>query len=64
MGRVICTQDQDFLRLHTEGLLHSGIAFGQQRTMDIGTWVNRLVELYAAKTAEEMVNQIYFVPSR
>jgi hypothetical protein len=32
--------------------------------MDIGTWVNRLVELYAAKTAEEMVNQIYFVPSR
>ena len=30
MERVLCTHDQDFLRMHAEGIQHAGIAFAKQ----------------------------------
>jgi hypothetical protein len=42
MGRVLCTYDQDFLRLHAEGHLHMGIAFGfHDRTTNSPTTIPR-----------------------
>jgi predicted nuclease of predicted toxin-antitoxin system len=31
-GRVIFSQDEDFLRLHAQGFEHSGIVYAHQRT--------------------------------
>jgi hypothetical protein len=31
-GRVLVTQDDDFLRLHAQGIAHTGIAYCQQQT--------------------------------
>jgi predicted nuclease of predicted toxin-antitoxin system len=31
-GRVIFTQDDDFLRLHARGMSHSGIVYARQQT--------------------------------
>jgi predicted nuclease of predicted toxin-antitoxin system len=39
MGCVLCTHDDDFLRLASEGIEHAGIAFGDQNRHDIGDWV-------------------------
>ena len=45
-GRVIITQDTDFLRLHAEGKEHCGIAFYQQGARAIGQVVAALLEMY------------------
>ena len=35
-GRVVVTQDDDFLRLHAQGATHAGIAYCQQQSMSAG----------------------------
>jgi len=35
-GRIVVTQDDDFLRLHGQGVAHAGIAYCQQRSMSVG----------------------------
>jgi predicted nuclease of predicted toxin-antitoxin system len=35
-GRVLVTQDVDFLRLHAEGVPHAGIVYCQQQSKSIG----------------------------
>lgn len=39
-GRVIFTQDDDFLKLHAKGLKHSGIIYAHQRSSTIINWPN------------------------
>lgn len=58
MGRVICTQDQDFLRLAAQGIEHAGIAFALQARTSIGDWVRGLVRLHAEATAESIRNTV------
>lgn len=41
-GRVLVTQDDDFLRLHAQGVAHAGIAFCQQQSMSIGEMLRQL----------------------
>lgn len=42
-GRILVTQDVDFLRLHSEGTPHAGIAFWRQQTRAIGDVLRRLL---------------------
>lgn len=61
MGRVLCTHDQDFLRMNAEGVEHVGIAFAQGSEATIGGWVRALRALHSEKTAEEMRGQVKFL---
>jgi hypothetical protein len=61
MGRVLCTYDQDFLRMDAEGIEHAGIAFAKQYFADIGGWVRALRALHASTTAEEMKGRVEFL---
>ena len=61
MGRVLCTQDTDFLRLAATGIEHAGIAFYRQYRDNIGVWVNGLIDLHARRTTEEMHNRVEYI---
>jgi uncharacterized protein with PIN domain len=58
--RVIVTQDDDFLRLHTTGIEHAGIVYTPQRT-PIGTFVRSLMLVYQVMTADEIRNSVEFL---
>lgn len=60
MQRVICTNDQDFLRLASSGVPHAGLVFGSPHTT-IGDWVKSLVLLCEIMTAEDMQNHIEYL---
>jgi hypothetical protein len=60
-GRVLCTYDNDFLKLAVTEFQHAGIVFGQQDLHYIGAWVNWLTLMHAVYTSEEMLNRIEFV---
>lgn len=59
-GRVIFTQDADFLRLHAAGVAHSGIAYAPQQT-PVGTLVRGLMLLYELLDAADMMQQLEFL---
>ena len=59
-GRIIFTQDADFLRLHTRGINHSGIAYARQQT-PIGEIIRRLMLIYQVLDANEMQNHVEFL---
>ena len=60
-GRVIVTQDIDFLRLHREGVSHSGIAHYNPVSRTIGEVLRRLVLIHAVLSAEEMRNRVEYL---
>ena len=44
MGRVLCTMDDDFMKLATAEVEHAGIVIGTRKDREaIGTWVRFLV---------------------
>jgi predicted nuclease of predicted toxin-antitoxin system len=59
-GRVVFTQDVDFLRLHSTGEPQAGIVFAQQGTA-IGHIVRELLLIYQTLSAEEMENRVEFL---
>ncbi len=59
-GRVILTQDADFLRLHAAGHQHSGIVYAPQQTA-IGAIVRGLLMIYDVLSSEDMANHVEFV---
>jgi hypothetical protein len=61
MGYVLCTYDQDFLRMNAEGVEHAGIIFAQQYQSTIGGWVKELIRIHEELTAEEMVGRVEYV---
>jgi uncharacterized protein with PIN domain len=61
MGRVLCTHDQDFLRLAAEGVEHAGIAFAPQNRANIGGWVRNLRALHARYESAGVKNQVFFL---
>ena len=60
-GRVVFTQDQDFLRLHAAGVVHRGIAFCHQQSRGIGQVVASLLLIWEVCEPEEMANQVEFL---
>jgi len=57
---VIFTQDVDFLRLHAEGIDHSGIVYASQHT-PVGVLVRGLMLIYQVLDGGEMKSHIEFL---
>ena len=60
-SRMLCTHDQDFLRLAAEGAEHAGIAFSPQNRVSIGGWVRELRAIHTRFDAEQVKNRVFFV---
>ena len=61
LSRMLCTHDQDFLRLAAEGAEHAGIAFSPQHRVSIGGWVRELRALHLRFDREQVTNQVFFL---
>ncbi len=61
MGRVVCTEDKDFLKLAATGVEHGGIVRGEQKKHSIGDWVKFLRLVHSVCSAEEVRNTVLFV---
>ncbi len=61
MGRVVCTEDEDFLALVSTGIEHAGIIKGEQELHGIGDWVKYLRLLHSVYTSEELRNTVSYV---
>ena len=59
-GRVLFTQDADFLRLHAEGVAHTGIVYAHQQTR-IGVIVRGLMLIYQVLEPGDMQNHVEFL---
>ena len=60
-GRVLVTQDDDFLRLHANGVAHAGIAYCQQQSMPAGEMLRRLILIHDLLTPDEMAGMVEFL---
>ena len=60
-NRVLVTQDEDFLAMHTSGTLHAGIAYCHQQSRSIGELIRALMLIHQCLTAEEMVGRVEFL---
>jgi hypothetical protein len=66
LGRVLCSKNiRDFSRLHAEylaaGRHHHGIVLISWQHYGIGEQLRRLLNLLAARTAEEMVDSLEYL---
>ena len=59
-NRVIFTQDDDFLRLHTAKKEHSGIVYTHQGKA-IGEIISGLMLIYQVLNSEDMQNHVEFL---
>ena len=60
-GRVMVTQDPDFLRLHAAGHPHPGMAFYSSGTRSIGQVIRGLRLIWELLEPDEMVNRIEYL---
>jgi predicted nuclease of predicted toxin-antitoxin system len=60
-GRVIFTQDQDFLRIHAAGIPHAGIVYCHQRKRSIGTIIAGLVQVWETMEPDEMRDWLVYL---
>jgi predicted nuclease of predicted toxin-antitoxin system len=60
-GRVLVTQDADFLRLHQTGVGHTGIVYCRQGSLSVGEMLRRLVLVHDLMTAEEMRTRVEYL---
>jgi hypothetical protein len=59
-GRVVFTQDDDFLRLHAAGTEHSGIAYAPQGT-SVGVIIRGLMLIVQVLDSEEMRQHVEYL---
>lgn len=57
-GRVMYTNDEDFLVLHDCGYDHAGIAYAHQQSRSIGQVIRALTLLWELFEPEEMRNHV------
>lgn len=60
-GRVLFTQDADFLRLHRDGVPHAGVVYAVPGLSDIGAAVRFLCLLHDCVAPAEMQNAVEFL---
>jgi predicted nuclease of predicted toxin-antitoxin system len=60
-GRVIFTQDEDFLTIHAAGIPHPGIAYCHQGTRSLGEIIRGLVLIWEVYDPEEIANRVEFL---
>jgi predicted nuclease of predicted toxin-antitoxin system len=61
MGYVLCTYDMDYLRLHHEGIPHSGIIFAREQITSIGDWIYGLELICGVLTLDDMKNHVEYL---
>ena len=61
LGRVICSQDKDFLIIARTHPVHCGIAFIRFKSSEIGALVKALRELHSTETNETMKNILRYL---
>ena len=59
-GRVIFTQDTDFLRLHAAGHIHAGIAYAPQGA-SVSRIIRGLLLIYEVLEASAMVGHVEYI---
>jgi len=59
-GRVVFTQDDDFLRLHADNIEHAGMVYAHQQT-PIGEIIYGLMLIYQILDADEMLGHVEFL---
>jgi predicted nuclease of predicted toxin-antitoxin system len=60
-GRVIFTEDDDYLTLNSRGVPHAGITYCHQQTRSIGEIINSLVLIWEVYDPPEMANRIEYL---
>ncbi|MEO0648308.1 MAG: DUF5615 family PIN-like protein, partial [Cyanobacteria bacterium J06650_10] len=60
-GRVIFTQDDDFLKLHNINATHAGIVYCQKGCRSTGEIIQTLSLIWECISPEEMLQQIEFI---
>lgn len=60
VGRVVVTQDADFLRLHAEGHEHAGTAYAAQGTSP-RRFLDGLFVIHAVLGADDMAGHVEFL---
>jgi predicted nuclease of predicted toxin-antitoxin system len=60
-GRVIFTQDADFLRLHAQGVRHAGLVYCHQQTRSVGEIIRTLELIWEVLEPEEMRDRVEFL---
>jgi predicted nuclease of predicted toxin-antitoxin system len=60
-GRVVYTNDEDYLVLHDRGYPHEGIAYCHQQSCSIGEVIRALVLLWEIFETEDMKNHVEFI---
>ena len=60
-GRVLVTQDGDFIGLHRRQHPHAGIAYSKRGSRTIGQLVAALVLIHEALEAADMAGQVEFL---
>ncbi len=59
-GRVVFTQDEDFLRLHAAGAWHAGIAYAPQG-LSIGEIIRGLMLIYQVLETDDMTGHVEYL---
>lgn len=59
-GRVIFTQDDDFLRMHSDGVRHAGIVYAPQQT-SIGEIIRGLMLVHQILSPQEMEGHLEYL---
>jgi len=57
-GRIMVTQDTDFLRLHYGGVPHNGIVYSPRDRRSIGYLIEMLVLMDATAEPEHMIGRL------
>jgi predicted nuclease of predicted toxin-antitoxin system len=60
-GRMIVTQDADFLRLDAMKMPHPGIAYCQQESRTLGEIIRSLVLIWEIYDSDEVRNRVEFI---
>ena len=58
---VLVTHDDDFLRWHSRGVSHAGIAYCRQEARSLGQIIETLLLMHETLIPEEMIGQIQFL---
>jgi predicted nuclease of predicted toxin-antitoxin system len=59
--RVIFTQDTDFLRLHSAGISHYGIAYCSQGSKSTGEILQGLILIWEILDSNEMIDHLEYL---
>jgi predicted nuclease of predicted toxin-antitoxin system len=60
LGRILFTQDDDFLRLNSQGIPHTGIVYTHQSS-SISRVINGLMKIHETKGPEDMIGRVEFI---